>query len=86
MAKPKPSEALTERDVARAVAGGEPPEWLVVHFRHREPAIMIQRSIAAMAFTRTDARERLTNIDRAARSASPRSPMRRRASFSNGQI
>ena len=69
MAKPKVSEALTERDVARAVAGGEPPEWLVslvVHFRHWAPAIMLQRSIAAMAFTRTDARERLTNIDRAA--------------------
>ncbi len=66
MAKPKLSETLTERDVARAVAGGEPPEWLVVHFRHWAPAIMIQRSIAAMAFTRTDARERLTNIDRAA--------------------
>ena len=66
MAKPKPSEALTERDVARAVAGGEPPEWLVVHFRHWAPAIMVQRSIAAMAFTRADARERLTNIDRAA--------------------
>lgn len=54
------------RDVARAVAGGEPPEWLVVHFRSWAPAIMIQRAIAAMAFTRTDARERLTNIDRAA--------------------
>lgn len=27
---------------------------------------MIHRSIAAMAFTRTEARERLTNIDRAA--------------------
>ena len=66
MAKPKPSETLTERDVARAIAGGEPPEWLVVHFRHWAPAIMVQRSIAAMAFTRTDARERLTNIDRAA--------------------
>ena len=66
MAKPKVSEALTERDVARAVAGGGPPEWLVVHFRHWAPAIMLQRSIAAMAFTRTDARERLTNIDRAA--------------------
>ena len=66
MAKPKVSEALTERDVARAVAGGEPPEWLVVHFRHWAPTIMLQRSIAAMAFTRADARERLTNIDRAA--------------------
>jgi hypothetical protein len=66
MAKPKVSEALMERDVARAIAGGEPPEWLVVHFRHWAPAIMIQRSIAAMAFTRTDAREWLTNIDRAA--------------------
>jgi hypothetical protein len=66
MAKPKVSEALTERDVARAVAGGEPPEWLVLHFRHWAPAIMVQRSIAAMAFTRTDARKWLTNIDRAA--------------------
>ncbi len=66
MAKRKVSEALTVRDVARAVAGGEPPEWLVIHFRHWAPAIMIQRSIAAMAFTRADARERLTNIDRAA--------------------
>ena len=66
MAKPKGSEAVTERDVARAVAGGEPPEWLVVHFRHWAPAIMVQRSIAAMAFTRTDARKWLTNIDRAA--------------------
>jgi hypothetical protein len=66
MAKPKVSEALTERDVARAVAGGEPPEWLVRHFRHWAPGIMTQRSIAAMAFTRTDARKWLTNIDRAA--------------------
>jgi hypothetical protein len=66
IAKPKISEALTERDVARAVAGGEPPEWLVVHFRHWAPGIMTQRSIAAMAFTRTDARKWLTNIDRAA--------------------
>ncbi len=66
MAKPKLSEAPTVRDVARAVADGEPPEWLVDHFRHWAPAIMLQRSIAAMAFTRTDARERLTNIDRAA--------------------
>jgi hypothetical protein len=62
MAKPK----VSERDVARAVAGGEPPEWLVVHFRHWAPWIMIQRSIAAMAYTRTDARKWLTNIDRAA--------------------
>jgi hypothetical protein len=60
------SNAVTERDVARAVAGREPPEWLVDHFRHWAPTIMIQRSIGAMAFTRTDARERLTNIDRAA--------------------
>jgi hypothetical protein len=66
MAKPKVSEALTERDVARAVAGGEPPEWLVVHFRHWAPGIMTQRSLAAMAFTRTDGRKWLTNIDRAA--------------------
>jgi len=66
MAKPKVSEALTERDVARAVAGGEPPEWLVLHFRVWAPGIMLQRAIAAMAFTRTDARERLTNIARAA--------------------
>jgi hypothetical protein len=64
---PKPnSEAPTERDVARAVAGGEPPQWLVNHFRHWAPLIMVRRSLAAMAFTRTDARERLTNIDRAA--------------------
>ena len=66
MAKPKVSEALTERDVARAVAGGEPPEWLVVHFHHWAPGIMTQRSFAAMAFTRADARKWLTNIDRAA--------------------
>jgi hypothetical protein len=66
MAKPKVSEALTERDVARAVAGCEPPEWLVVHFRHWAPGIMLQRSIAAMAYTRTEAREWLANIDRAA--------------------
>ncbi len=66
MDKSKFSEAPTVRDVARAVADGEPPEWLVDHFRHWAPAIMLQRSIAAMAFTRTDAREWLTNIDRAA--------------------
>jgi hypothetical protein len=65
MATPKVSEALMVRDVARSIAGGEPPEWLVIHFRHWAPAIMLQRSIAAMAFTRTHAREWLTNIDRA---------------------
>jgi len=66
MGKLKVSEAVMVRDVARAVAGGEPPEWLAIHFRHWAPAIMIHRSIAAMSFTRTDAREWLTNIDRAA--------------------
>jgi hypothetical protein len=57
MIKPEVSEA---RDVARAVAGGEPPEWLVSHFRHWAPAIMVHRSIAAMSFTRAAAREWLT--------------------------
>ena len=66
MAKPKFSEELTAHDVARAVAGSEPPEWLVDHFHHWAPSIMLERSIAAMAFTRADAREGLTNIDRAA--------------------
>ena len=61
--KPPPGP---QRDIARAVAGDEPPEWLVDHFRSWAPAIMIQRSVAAMAFTRADARERLKNVDRAA--------------------
>ena len=66
MAKSKPPKGPTARDVARAVAGDEPPEWLVDHFHHWAPTIMLERSIAAMAFTRTDARRWLTNVERAA--------------------
>jgi hypothetical protein len=61
------SETVTPRDVARLVARGEPPEWLVFLFQSWVPALALQRAMIGMVFTRSEARERLGNIARAAK-------------------
>jgi len=62
--EPQPTPA--PRDIARAIVGGEPPQWLIRHFRHWAPTIMLERAFAAMRFKRSDARNWLTNVQRAA--------------------
>jgi hypothetical protein len=60
------SETLTARDVARLVARAEPPNWLIFLFQSWVPALALQRAMIGMVFTRSEARERLENIARAA--------------------
>jgi hypothetical protein len=61
------SETVTARDVARLVARGEPPEWLVFLFQSWVPTLALQRAMIGMIFTRSEARERMENIARAAK-------------------
>ncbi len=66
MAAKGTTEIPTPRDVACAIVGGEPPEWLVNHFQNWAPAVMLERALAEMRYTRSHAKEWLANVGRAA--------------------
>lgn len=66
MAAGEQMKAPTPRDVACAIAGGEPPKWLVRHFESWAPTIMLERSMAEMRLTRSQAKGWLRNVGRAA--------------------
>jgi hypothetical protein len=67
MRKFEQPERPTARDVASIVVGGEPPEWLVFAFTAWVIGLALQSSMINALFTRSEARERLDNIARAAK-------------------
>jgi hypothetical protein len=65
---PDKTEALhpTARDVARLVAGGEPPQALVAHYEIWAVTLAAQRIISGQALKRSEARAVFDNVARAA--------------------